>query len=118
MPNFSDLNGCIIYRIDGLSEGSERVEFFTSVGNFTMQHRQDCCEAVSVKDICGDVDDLINSTVFSAEETSNTGSSADSDSATWTFYHIKTQKGVVTIQWLGESNGYYSESVDFDVLTS
>lgn len=61
-----------------------------------MYHEQECFEVVSVDDVCGDVE----------REDRNI-------SATWTFYHIRSAKGTVTIKWYGTSNGYYSESVGF-----
>lgn len=112
---FKSLTGLIIESIIGLKKGSEVVIFTTECGKqFKMYHEQDCCETVDIDDVCGDVGDLIGSLVFHAEERSNEiEGGVNDDSATFTFYDIQTSKGSVNIKWLGESNGYYSESVTF-----
>jgi len=121
---FKQLIGKTITRIN---KGIDRIEFVCKNENsifknapltYVMYHCQDCCEYVSIEDINGDLDDLINTPILQAEErTSNEnpeGFEKDyQDSFTWTFYHLATIKGYVTIRWYGESNGYYSESVDF-----
>jgi hypothetical protein len=35
------------------------------------------------------------------------------ESHTWTLFVLETSKGRVEFWWLGESNGYYGEEVDF-----
>jgi hypothetical protein len=89
---------------------------------FVMYHRQDCCESVTIDDIEGDLDDLIDEYILQAEEVTNRedktlGKTKPRDSFTWTFYKLATRRGYVTIRWLGESNGCYSESVDFKLVT-
>lgn len=120
---FEDLQGKTLTAIDGAVVGSERITFACSDGaRFLMFHTQDCCEHVRVEDICGDVADLINTPILAASEESNNesdppGAEHTNDSFTWTFYRLSTIKGTVVIRWLGESNGYYGESVDFQEMS-
>ena len=118
MAEFKDLIGKKIIEITGLEVGSDLVVFVCEDGKqFKMYHDQDCCESVQVEDVCGDIAHLIGQTVLSAEESSNNDDPpAFSESHTWTFYRIATNRGMVVIRWLGESNGYYAESVDFEEI--
>jgi hypothetical protein len=114
---FSDLVGKTMVSVD--SNGDDEILFIDSNGKkYKLYHYQDCCESVTIDDICGDLSDLIGSPIMVAsEETSNDNPEGVvkeyQDSFTWTFYKIDTAKGGVTIRWYGDSNGYYSESVDF-----
>ena len=114
---FEDLLGKTIIEIDGAEEGNDVIVFLCDDGTkYMMYHEQDCCESVTVNDICGDVTRLLNTPITKAECTTNSNDPAVDewdDSYTWTFYHLATVKGYVTIRWYGTSNGYYSESVDF-----
>ena len=86
---------------------------------FMFAHQQDCCERVDINDIVGDLEDLVGEPLLVAEqvegETPVDFNEADHESVTWTFYKFATRKGYVDVRWLGESNGYYSESVELFV---
>lgn len=114
--NFEDLKGKILTEINKI--GDDRIEFRDSEGKeYVMYHFQDCCEHVTIDDICGDLNDLVGCPVLLAEEVSNSDDPPkgeyEPDSYTWTFYKLATIKGSVTIRWYGSSNGYYSERVTF-----
>lgn len=102
----------------------DEILFTCSDGDkFKMHHHQDCCEYVRVEDIDGDLEDLIGDVILDASERTSIRDTdlqmhenADDESCTWTFYHIRTVKTTVVIRWLGSSNGYYSESVDFEKI--
>lgn len=79
-------------------------------------HNQDCCESVTIDDINGDFQDLIGYQLHVAEERSSHEDSGDYESVTWTFYTFRGVGGSVDVRWCGSSNGYYSESVDFDLI--
>ena len=107
------------------NEGNELIFIVDDGTKYKMYHEQDCCENVGLEEVIGDLDDLIGSPILMAEEVSNSDYEnkwlADMseeergylDSYTWTFYKFATIKGYVDLRWLGESNGWYSESVDF-----
>lgn len=94
--------------------GDDELHFELENGDhYHFYHEQDCCESVYIEDICGELEYLQGETINIAEETSDTDST-DWGTITFTFYKFATPKGYVTIRWCGESNGYYSESVDFE----
>ena len=99
------------------STGYEMV-FTNDKEKFTFYHEQDCCESVYIEDIVGELSDLEGEPLLIAEEVSGEIPEAKEDeyieSRTWTFYKFATRKGYVDVRWLGESNGYYSESVDLE----
>jgi hypothetical protein len=121
IDKFKDLHGHTIAKIEG-GKGDNRLIFTLSNGEqYELYHEQDCCESVTVEDICGDIQDLINLPLYQAEEVSSKENPPNTDpnfiewqdSFTWTFYKLATIKGSVTVRWYGESNGYYSEEVSF-----
>lgn len=106
------LEGLILKSVE-IGEHKEAILFTTSEGRkFLMHHDQDCCEAVFLEDVCGEINSILNKEVVLAEEVSRIDENAE-DSGTWTFYNIATVSGLITLRWYGESNGYYSEAVDF-----
>ena len=117
---FGDLLGKVLVDITG-GVGDNEMVFTTEFGEkYMMWHDQNCCEDVRIEDIIGDIGCLLNTPILLVEEVSNKDENPEGvaapdnqDSFTWTFYKLATVKGSVTIRWYGESNGYYSERVDF-----
>lgn len=119
MGKVSDLIGKTVLRVK--NHDNEEITFDCADGSrYKMCHLQDCCEDVRIdvriEEIHGDLQDLVGKIIVAREDT---GEWVDTQqSATWTFYNLATCNGWVTIRWLGESNGYYSEEVDFIQIKS
>ncbi len=115
-----DLRGRVLTAVKVVGDpGRELVFTLEGGGTCKLYHRWDCCESVGIEDVCGDLQDLIGLPLLLVEESSNRTDPPHEDhdkhgTYTWTFYRFATVKGYVTIRWYGESNGYYSESVDFE----
>ena len=114
-PKIEDMLGKVFTSVT--ETGCEMV-FANEKEKFIFTHWQDCCESVTIEDIVGDLSDLEGEPLLIAEEVSGeipeTKEDEYIDSRTWTFYKFATRKGYVDVRWLGESNGYYSESVDLE----
>jgi len=113
------MKGLTFVKVEG-AVGSDEMLFETAEGaRFVFGHYQNCCERVDINDITGDLEDLVGEPLLIAEEVSGETpvdfDEAYHESVSWTFYKFATRKGYVDVRWLGESNGYYSESVDLFV---
>lgn len=124
LKNFEELEGKILKEISGTPGDTEM--FFTLTNDEQYVLYNDEASAgndvqVTINDICGNINDLIGSPILLAEEVTSKNKNPESvevpDSQyiyyTWTFYKLSTIKGSITIRWYGESNGHYSETVDF-----
>lgn len=115
---FKDLIGKTLTSVENI-DNEELVFTVSKSKKYKLYHDQDCCEDVRIEDVIGDLNDLVGSPIVMAEEATSEENPEDitkdneHDSFTWTFYKLATVKGYVTVRWYGESNGYYSESVDF-----
>lgn len=111
-----DMTGLIMTSVERYND--DVIRFLCEDGRkFVLYHEQDCCESVVLDDVCGDLSDLVGVPLLLSEAVSSEPPKVERDwepeSETWTFYKFSTVKGDVTLRWHGESNGYYSESVDF-----
>lgn len=123
LKSFENLQGRVLTRVENLD--NDELRFYLTDDHYVrMYHAQDCCESVTIEDIVGDLDDLVGTPLLLAEEVDNykpdTHTVNDDayypESETWTYYRFRTIKGSVDIRWYGTSNGYYSESVDIEIV--
>lgn len=112
--NFDCLVGQKLERVD-INSNTNFVTFYCKSGGvFQMYHEQECCEGVYLENVDPkELKSILNSKIVLAEESSQIG---EDNNGTWTFYKIVTKKGFITLRWYGESNGYYSETVDFSCI--
>jgi hypothetical protein len=84
-----------------------------------LYHDQDCCETVELVSIDGDICKLIGKPILSTElgvDEDYDGPEIGDDSGTETKITLRCDDETVIMRWIGESNGYYGEQLDFEIL--
>lgn len=126
--NLDELVGKVF--TDVSTADNDALYFQNAESVYKLYHAQDCCESVTIEDICGDLTDLIGTPIMVADQVSNLsdeeidvltdhyhGADHSYEAYQWSFYRFRTIKGTVTVRFYGTSNGYYSTGVDFVELT-
>ena len=123
-PSFiTDLIGKTIASVECVD--SDTVRFTCSTGErYHMYHSQACCEIVRIVHETGTEFPTPSTVLYAAEEdvpAAGVTTIPTDYSHTWTTYTfiLRTADNRIMpwqITWLGESDGYYSESVGFDKI--
>lgn len=138
-PNFFELKNQIITNInvgDATSFETAPSPAFPKGRKYTISHYQDCCEQVRLTNVIingknhfiegndsyvmfDEVQNILHNTPITLAETDNSEpkfaeNRAYDDSHTWSAFFFETKLGRVELWFLGESNGYYSESMGFN----
>ena len=115
------LVGETLTHIDINEAGNEIMLTTESNKIIRIYHEQDCCESVGIEDTEGNWHDLIGKVIIEAsEDVRPAGDPAPKYPDSWTRTDLKFRVDGATVisRWIGESNGYYSESVDIEYVTN
>ena len=118
MSEEQELVGEVLTHID-VDDANNVIMLVTASGKeFRVCHHQDCCERVRIVDTLGNWKELIGKQIIGMDiHAGNAETDPDGEpveSGTDTEITFRTDEHTVISRWFGESNGYYSESVDFD----
>ena len=117
--NVTELEGMVVDYID---EWENEIIITTQSGRrFKFYHNQNCCEEVRIWDTKGNLKTLWGKKLISVTQDAydNLPKGVEyqpDESYTWTEITFKTTEDTVISRWIGESNGYYSQEVDFTEL--
>ena len=106
--NIDELVGKVVR---GLAYSGEYFQILTDDCVYAFYHEYSCCESVWLTQVDGISDKIIGSRIVIAEVVTDE-KDTEYGHITWSFYKIGTNKGMIDFRFQGESNGYYSETVD------
>jgi len=116
---FSALVGEVLDSVD-IDKKENQILLTTRSGRrFLVYHEQDCCESVAISGQDGSFDKLIGKPIVEARDIAvDTSEEAIDSSQTTTTLVFRVDDQTVISRWIGDSNGYYSESVEIAELLS
>jgi hypothetical protein len=116
---FDVLVGEVLDAVDIDREENQILLTTRSGRKFLVYHEQDCCEKVQIVGQDGSFDKLIGKPIVEARDIAvDTTEEGIDDSQTTTTLVFRVDDQTVISRWVGDSNGYYSESVDIAELMS
>jgi hypothetical protein len=89
---------------------------FTSHQVILIRHVRECEEEVYIANDTESLSNIVGSYLREIRVTTEK-KSLENVSTTWTFVNIQTDKDSCNLRWVGESNGYYSETVQVEDIT-
>ena len=119
--NWHDLIGQTITEISA-PIGDAFIQIRTTQGGIRALHQTDCCESIDLMRVDGDVDTLIGGVVTVAEDDTGcvppdwAGKDYEGESVTWTKLTLGTSTASVHFWVRGASNGFYSETLEFELI--
>ena len=118
--DFFTLKGQTIRKIFNLKDESDTFQIVTDKYKYNLYHEQSCCENVRLVNVIGDIDNILNEEIIFAEEDVGANdpdwyNSHYDESHTWTKFVLGTKNANVEFWFLGESNGYYGESISIKI---
>ena len=108
---YCDMKDMVGKKVLGIYYDEENFQILTDDCVYAFYHEQGCCERVWLTQVDGISDKIIGSHIVIAEVVTDE-KDTEYGHITWSFYKIGTNKGMIDFRWQGESNGYYSETVD------
>jgi hypothetical protein len=113
---FDVLVGEVLDAVD-IDREKDQILLTTRSGRqFLIHHEQKCCETVEISGQDGSFDKLIGKPIVEARDNAVDTSEEAADSQTTTTLVFRVDDHAVISRWVGDSNGYYSESVDIAEL--
>lgn len=95
-------------KITSFTKDDRYITFETTEGKLSYYAEADCCSSSYIEDM-DNPEALINSTVINVDVVSGeVEGEKDYNVIKWTFYKFLTDKGMCTLSFRNESNGYYN----------